>query len=46
MAAAGLPTGGAIFWYSGSDTTHRMVLSLAGHAEITITPFPPEDVKK
>lgn len=46
MAAAGLPTGAAFIWYSGSDTTNRMVLSVAGQAEITITPFPMPDVKK
>jgi len=38
--------GGAFIWYSGTDVTHRMVLSAAGRVEVTITPFPIENKKK
>jgi hypothetical protein len=43
VVAAG--AGGAFMWYSGSDFTNRMVLSVAGRMEVTITPFPAEDKK-
>jgi predicted RNase H-related nuclease YkuK (DUF458 family) len=38
--------GGAFMWYSGSDNINRMVLSVAGRADISITPFPVDDKKK
>jgi hypothetical protein len=44
--AAFMPPSGAFIWYSGSDSTNRMVLSVAGRAEITVTPFPAPDGKK
>ncbi len=46
QSVGALPNGGAFVWYSGSDNTNRMVLSVAGRAEITITPFPAEPAKK
>jgi hypothetical protein len=45
-STAALPNGGAFTWYSGSDSTHNMVLSVAGRVEVTVTPFPPDDPKK
>jgi hypothetical protein len=44
VAAAPVGAGGTFLWYSGTDTTHRMVLSVAGRAEITISPY--QDQKK
>jgi hypothetical protein len=46
MTAAPVAGGGTFLWYSGTDTTNRMVLSVAGRAEIIITPFPTEPAKK
>ena len=40
VTAAPMPYGGAFIWHSGNDATHRMVLSVAGQVEVTVTPFP------